>query len=150
MAEKNRKSRDLALELHLGTSMTKAEIAAKLGVSARTITSWANKDDWEKKAALHQATPQEVEADLMKILAELNKRYLSEEDANERVRISDQVAKFNKTLENLRKEKRISLTQIISVLKELLAFSEVHTPKFTAHLTELQDKYIRAKSEEYL
>jgi transposase len=144
------KSKNVALELYLNTGMTQADIAAKVGVSARTIGTWARKGEWEKKAALRQATPQEVETDLLTILSGLNKKYLAEEDATERVKLSDQVSKFNKALENLRKDKRMSLTQIIGVLKELLSFAEVHMPKITPMLTELEEKYVRTKSEEYL
>lgn len=150
MAKKNANARNLALELYLNTKTTKSDIAAKLGVSTRTITSWALKDKWDEKLSLHQATPQDLELDLIKILSQLNKQYLEEQDPSERVRISDQVAKFNKTLENLRKEKRLSLTQIISVLKDLISYAETTKPKILPELIDLQDQYIRTKSNEYL
>lgn len=144
------KSQHTALELFLTGSFSQKQIAETIGVSERTISTWAAKFQWDEQMALRSQAPQELENDLLQVIAGIVKERKNAEFATDRIRLADELSKYNKTLDSVRKESRLSLTAHCQIMKDLLAFVQVRMPDLMPRLMDMQQQYITTKSQEYL
>lgn len=144
------KAKEIAQELYVDAMLSNEEIAELTKVSARTLTTWIAEGKWKQQRALRATTAQDTEADILEILADCAKRRKESTSATERVAIADEASKWNKILENTRRDNRLSLRSHVQVMKDFLAFTNTRDPKFIGPLTLLQKQYITHKSAEYL
>lgn len=145
-----KKGRDLALELYLMDNIENEEIARIVGVSVRTLSNWINEGSWKKQRALRGTTPQELESDLIEIIADCAKKRKEATSASERMQIADEVSKYNKVWDNLKKDSRLSLTAHTQVLSDFTNFCNNNYPALLAQLVKAQKEYITIKAKEYL
>lgn len=149
MVQKKTRPQDVALELYLEGSMSQAEIADLIGVSERTILNWKTKGQWEKQLALRQQTPQELESDIIEIIAEIVKSRKDEKDPGQRLKLADELSKYNKIWDKLKKDSRLSLTEHITVMKDFIAFAQKHDPKSLKDILKLSKDYITELAPKY-
>lgn len=147
---KGKKGRETAQELYISATLSNAEIAELAGVSERTLTKWISDGGWKKQRALRNLTAQDMEADIVEILANAAKSRRESTSAIERAQIADEAVKWNKILENIRKDSRLSLNAHIQVMRDFLDFSNTRYPKLMSQLIEAQKAYVTHKAAEYL
>jgi phage terminase Nu1 subunit (DNA packaging protein) len=145
----------LAEELYIKGKKTNKEIAELVGVSEKTIGEWVEKFKWkERRNALLGSTNNGIQN--LKVLVDLYAEKLIEmeqsdtPDPKERARLTDALAKANKTLESFEKDNKIPYSVYINVMElimgDMLAKIE---PKhhlavlefFENHTNELALKY---------
>ncbi len=129
------KERDLAQILYVDQGLTAKEIAVKVGVSENTMTAWVNNGNWKDlRTAKLSATKVQVDnlksiindlaTERLNLYQELNERTTNEERASQirerMAKIDDSVSKWNKTLESVNKEGKISLKDTIIVVEDIL------------------------------
>lgn len=143
-------AKETAHQLFLDGKHTSKEIAALLNISERTISKWVQAGKWKEERAMRNVTPRELEADIMEIISELITQRKTCVDPKERISIADQISKYNKLLETMRKETRLALHVYVTVLDELLAFQNTRMPNATKTMVEVQRAFIDHKAAEYL
>jgi DNA-binding XRE family transcriptional regulator len=95
-----------AYTLFVNTAMTQKDIAEKVGVSAQTMTKWANDGKWEQQKKSLTTTRAEQLALLYEILAKLNaeaKAALDDDDPDTNPD-ADAIIKITAAIKNLEKE----------------------------------------------
>lgn len=143
-------------ELYVTNMLDQKDIAEMLRVTERTVSSWVNKTRngveaaWKKERALRQATPTELESDILEILAALAKQRKGTADAKERIVISQEVMAWNKALENMRRNNKPSLTTVTQILREFLDHCNFTSPKLVGQMVDLQKSFLQKKAPEYL
>lgn len=149
---KNRhKEKEQAKLLFIEGTRTSKEIANLLKVSERTVGKWAAEGKWKEQRALRGVSLQEMEGDLLEIIAGLlADRKKHSDDPQQRVKIADELSKYNKALQTLRRETKLPLAAYINVLEELIAFTGTRKPKFTPELVMTVKEFIDHKATEYI
>jgi transposase len=145
-----RKAKETAKQIFLDGKQTSKEIAQLVGVSERTLSKWVTEEKWREDRANRNVTPRELEADVVQIISALIEERKGCDDPKRRVAIADEISKYNKLMETLRKETRIALHVYVNVLDELMAFSSTRFPKQTPSMIEVQRAFLDHKAPEYL
>lgn len=153
------KERRTAHILYIEQSKTAKEISDLLGVAEKTIGEWVAKYGWKEERSARQASPQKRADNIKQIITNLSEDRLklsrqiktSEEtgkvdgidELREEVsRIDDAVSKWNKTLENVEKESRISLATYLNVMDEVFTAMRLFDPKLFMSTVEFQEQHI--------
>jgi transposase len=145
-----RKAKETAKQIFLDGKQTSKEIAQLVGVSERTLSKWVTEEKWREDRANRNVTPRELEADVVQIISALIEERKGCDDPKRRVAIADEISKYNKLMETLRKETRIALHVYVNVLDELMGFSSTRFPKQTPSMIEVQRAFLDHKAPEYL
>lgn len=145
-----RRAQETAKSLFLEGKLTAKEIASIVKVAERTISKWVTAGKWKEERAVRNVTPKEMENDVIEIINQLIMQRKSAVDASERMKIADELSKYNKLWENLKKDNKLALSAYITVLDELLSFQSTRHPDFTAKMVNLQREFIDHKASEYL
>lgn len=144
------KAKELALELFLSGDYDQKQIADLVRVTERTITSWSTSGDWKKQRALRQTTPAEIESDIIEVIGGVMRDIKKESDPKVRLALADQLSKYNKTWENLKKDSRSSMTVYTTIMKEFIAFVQKENSTALPSLLSLQKEFINSKADDYL
>ena len=160
------KEKKLARHFYVNEGKTAKEIAEIVGVTEKTLGDWVKKYGWknERDAVLFSAENRianikniisncaEEHLDLSKKVQEAIKSG-DKEEAN-RLReqmstISDQVSKWNKSLENLDKSNQISLSIRLTVMKQIFEALRNYDSNLFLKTIEFQEQYIHEISSNY-
>ncbi len=157
--------RKLARQLYMKGKMQK-EIALTVGVQEKTVSGWVNKYNWksEREARFSSSKKQirnikniistmaeerlQIHNDLQKAKANNNKNEV-ERLQKEAAIIDDGVSKWNKTLENLDKENRISLATRIDVLEDIFKDLQEYDAKLFLKTLDFQEHYLAQIASKY-
>lgn len=154
--------RALAKELYM-RGLNQKEVANRVGVQERTVGAWVKKYGWrtERDARINsdagrieslkdiitQLTGQHIE-----ILEELKR----EKDPKIRIEkqklgftLSNEVANYNKALESLRDQKRVSLAVYIDVMEQIFNALQIHSPKLYINLVDFQQDHLAEVAIKY-
>jgi len=163
MAKDN--ERKLAKQLFL-QGKTQKEIAALVSVQEKTIGDWVKKYGWKsEREARFGSTKKQIEnikaiisaisEERLKIHKDLQKaKGNSDKDEIERLQkeaavLDDGVSKWNKTLENMDKENRISLATHIEVMELIFQDLQNHNPKLFLKTLDFQETYLSKIASRY-
>lgn len=94
-------ARTLALMLYVKFGHTQQHIAETVGVSAKTISQWADKDDWQSQRELSQITPAQLQMQLIQKANKLLEEDLTDAQRKEIVQSADALSKLGKTIAQL-------------------------------------------------
>ncbi len=157
-----RREQQIARELYMNGKSQK-EIAKIVGVQEKTISAWVNKFGWK---AVRDAAVQKFEnkvenikqiiGDIADEVFSINERLNSCKDPEEckelrklRNQLADEAAKWNKALENLDKENKISFAKYLQVFEEIFNDLKKYDEKLFFKTIDFQEQHIQRKALEY-
>lgn len=157
MAKKDEQK--LARHLYVVDGKTAKECAELVNVSEKTMGTWVDKFGWknERDALIFSAENRitnikEIISNLaeqhLKLMADLKEAEKNKDaEAVENIRsqmasISDEAAKWNKSLENLEKASKISLAVRLTVMQDIFHSLNKYDSKLFLQTIEFQEKYI--------
>lgn len=163
-----RKEQKTARIYYVEKGKTAKEIAALLGVSEVTISRWVKDGGWKAQRTAHVSNPDaqaenikqlinnlaEQRLDLMKQLTELQKTPKTDPKTINQIRAAiaqtdDGVSKWNKTLENIEKEHKITLAAYIQVMTEIFDALNTQNPKLFMETLDFQEQHLNHVSAQY-
>ncbi|OGX23339.1 MAG: hypothetical protein A3K54_00030 [Omnitrophica WOR_2 bacterium RBG_13_44_8] len=153
------KERRTAHILYVEQAKNAHEISDLLGIPEKTIGQWVAKGSWKEERAARQASPAKRAGNIKLIITNLSEERLeldrkikaAENSGNTKdltelheavSRIDDAVSKWNKTLENIERENRISLATYLNVMDQVFAAMRQFDPKLFMSTIEFQDNHI--------
>jgi predicted transcriptional regulator len=153
------KERRTAHILYVEQGKTAREIADLIGVAEKTIGEWVSKGAWKEERTARQASPVKRADNIKLIITNLSEDRLSLDrrikaaeaegksgmlpDLREEVsRIDDAVSKWNKTLENIESENRISLSTYLNVMDQIFQAIRQYDVKLFMSTVEFQESHI--------
>ena len=149
------------------------EIALAVKVQEKTIGNWVKKYGWlNERDARFNSTKNRIEnikaiistlsenrLEVDKALQHAKKEFVetSEDTCKEAIErlqkeaavISDEVSKWNKTLENLDKENRISLATKITVMEDIFQDLQNYDSKLFMKMLDFQEQYLTKIASNY-
>lgn len=161
MAKK--KEQKIAKELYVNQGLTAKAIAEKGLATEKTIGNWVNKYGWKKLRDAKQNSS-ELRADrIAQVIETLTDQRLElfqsitrakeQKDKDllsqlqkEAVSIDDAISKWNKTLENLNKESRISLSIYLEVMEDIFKNLQAFDPGIHQTTLDFQEEHLNTIS----
>lgn len=154
--------RKLAAVMYIEQGKTAKEIAAKLSLSENTLGKWVADGNWkERRTAKITAGDSLIRSYRTLLQTLVDKRQLLEtepakrpgEDEEQRleraaerdrdkVRLSDEISKINKALDNAEKENKIPLSTYIKVMESIFDSMQKDCPKIYLQLLDFQEAHI--------
>lgn len=159
------KERNLAKELYFQNKDQK-EIALFCKVSQKTVGSWVKKFNWKEQRDAringnrkHIAAVKDVIGrltqerlllfDQIKEADNNNDMDLSLALAKKGANLADEISKYNKTLENLDKQNRISLSVYLEVMDQIFNDLNRKHPKLYQRLLDFQEEHLSIIASKY-
>lgn len=137
--------KEQAQELYVFTDMAQNEIAEQLGITTKTISVWKREGKWEEIKAARTVTKNQIIQNTYLQIASIYKK-AKEEDRNVTVAETDQLIKLGKLIEAI--DKKLSLSVIIQVFKELTGFIMNIDVDFAKELNKYQQEFINSRVNE--
>lgn len=144
--------------LYVEQGKTAREVADLIGVAEKTIGDWIAKGGWKEERTARQASPAKRADNIRQIITTLSEDRLRLDREckqaegrdpdelsklrEEISRIDDAVSKWNKTLENIEKETRISLATYLGVMDQIFAAMRTYDVKLYMNTVEFQEAHI--------
>jgi hypothetical protein len=142
------------------------DIARQINVSEKTVGNWIEKYNWKsERDARMNSNKKQVQRIREVISIKCERAIALENQINDAVKkndielidclkqqaisLGDEVSKWNKTLENLDKENRISLSVYIDVMDSVFKSLQKDYPKLYLQTLDFQDKHINEISLKY-
>jgi len=156
------KEKRIAKELYLGGKSQK-EIAKIVGVQEKTISIWVNKFGWKvlRDAQLSKADNnidniKKIISDIADETFAVNLKINKETDPEERKelrkyrnKLADEAAKWNKALENLDKQNKISFAIYLQVFEDIFNALRQNDQKLFLKTLDFQEEHIQQKAIQY-
>lgn len=156
------KEKRIAKELYLG-GKTQKEIAKIVGVQEKTISIWVNKFGWKvlRDAQLSKADNnidniKKIISDIADETFAVNLKINKETDPEERKelrkyrnQLADEAAKWNKALENLDKQNKISFAIYLQVFEDIFNSLRLYDQKLFIKTLDFQEEHIQQKAIQY-
>ena len=156
------KEKRIAKELYLGGKSQK-EIAKIVGVQEKTISIWVNKFGWKvlRDAQLSKADNnidniKKIISDIADETFAVNLKINKETDPEERKelrkyrnQLADEAAKWNKALENLDKQNKISFAIYLQVFEDIFTALRQNDQKLFLKTLDFQEEHIQQKAIQY-
>lgn len=153
------KEKKLAHELFVKQGKQAKEIAKLVDVSEKTLSKWVNDGNWKRERDARKNNAQNYIADLHELIGslteqrlELERTKLDELDANQReelqqkkIKLADEAAKWNKVLDNAKKEDNISLGIYIQVMEDIFTELSKWDRKLFMATIDFQESYLNQK-----
>jgi transposase len=159
------KERRTAQILYVEQGKTAKEVSELIGCAEKTIGEWVYKFGWKEERSARQASPAKRSDNIKQIITNLSEDRLrldrdirnfeknghceKQNDETtlqslreEVARIDDAVSKWNKTLENIEKENRVSLATYLHVMDEIFSALRLHDAKLYMATVEFQENHI--------
>lgn len=149
----------IARLLYVEQGKTAKEISLLIGVSEQTLTKWVNKLGWRDqrnalianpgvredniKQLINGLTEQRLELSGQLRTAETNKDSAAAFDIRKQLgQIDDAVSKWNKTLQNVKKDSQISLAVYISVMEMIFDALKMYDEKLYLKMIDFQEQHL--------
>lgn len=144
---------------------TQKATAEMLGITEQTVSEWARTDGWKEQREGRQQSSR-TEADNIRQIIRLNSerrldieheiadavklcdKKLEGELRSEANRLSDNSAKWAKTLREMEKNNKYSLGELINMMDDLFTDMRQHDPELFERTINFQQYYIRKKTQE--
>lgn len=154
---KNRE-RQLAKELYM-KGKQQNEIASLVNVQEKTVGDWVKKYNWKAERDSRVNSQSSTVENYKRILSMLSQKRLdlipemekAEAGRNEELmadltrrsmQIADEVSRYNKALENLDQENRVSLSTYIGVMDDIFKALQEYDPKLFMKLLDFQEEHL--------
>lgn len=148
-----------AKTLFIDQGKTAKDIAALLGITEKTVGTWINENGWKRERDARMASPANRIENINNIIGMLSderieldvkaKEAEKAQDTDEVTRIykrisqiDDSVSKWNKTLENINKEHKVSLATYLYVMDSIFKELNVYDPKLFLQTIDFQEHHI--------
>jgi len=153
------KERRTARILYVEQGKNAREVSDLIGIPEKTISQWVAKGSWKTERTARQASPVRRADNIKQIITNLSEERLeldrkikaAESSADtekltklreEVSRIDDAVSKWNKTLENIEKESRVSLTTYLNVMDQIFTAMRQYNTRLFMDTIEFQDDHL--------
>jgi hypothetical protein len=162
------KDRELKIAriLYVEQLKTAKEISGLINVSEATLSKWVEKHNWKDQRNARISSPsvrtdniRQLINDLSEQRIELGQQLKNAETSKSLeaitlirdniARVDDAVSKWNKTLENVDKENRISLSTYISVMEMIFDSLSRYDEKLYMSLLDFQEVHINEVSMKF-
>lgn len=164
-AEEYQKLKFSAYEYVVVQGKTQKSTAELLGITEQTVSDWAREGAWkELRQARQQSTRTEAEniRQIIRLNSErrleieneisnavkLSDKKLEAELRSEANRLSDNTAKWAKTLREMEKNNKYSLGELINMMDDMFTDMRQHDPELFEKTINFQQYYIRKKTNE--
>jgi len=163
--EEYQKLKFTAYEYIVIQGKTQKETAELLGLTEQTISDWARTEGWKQQREGRQQSSR-TEVENIKQIIRLNSerrldieneirdavkttdKKLEAELRSEANRLSDNSAKWAKTLREMEKDNKYSLGELINMMDDLFTDMRQHDPELFEKTIAFQQYYIRKKTQE--
>lgn len=154
------KERRTAHILYVEQGKNAREVSEMIGCAEKTIGEWVSKFGWKEERTARQASPAKRAENIKMIITNLSEdrlrldreiRTIESEGNNldslaelrDRVsHIDDSVSKWNKTLETIEKENKVSLSTYLLVMDEIFSAMRLYDVKMYMSSVEFQEHHI--------
>lgn len=160
------KEQKIARLLYVEQGKTAKEISSLIGVSEQTLTKWVNKLGWRDQRNAIIANPGIREDNIKQLINELSEQRLnmsrelreaeSKKDSalafdirKQLSQIDDAVSKWNKTLQNIKKESQISLSVYLSVMEMIFDDLRMYDEKLFLKTLDFQEQHLNDASKRF-
>jgi transcriptional regulator with XRE-family HTH domain len=133
--------KDYAKLLFIKENLSQKEIAQKVGISEKTMSKWANDDNWDRLRKSLLVTKEEqirwlyIMLDSIKTKTELSNNIIDSKTA-------DTLIKITAAIKNL-ETNDITISEIFSVGKRAIAWAQTNQAQDVAVIVELFDGFIK-------
>ncbi|UGU15207.1 DUF1804 family protein [Sinomicrobium kalidii] len=158
------KEKRIAFDYIVNQGVSPTVTAQKVGVSERTVTRWIQKEGWKKLRNAKQNMSAERSERIRQVIETLTEQRIElfaqikqakeGEDKQllfslqkEAVGIDDAISKWNKALENIDKENRVSLSAYLEVMEDIFKHLNQYDPKLYVDTLDFQEQHINTISE---
>jgi transposase len=146
MANKKSEEKKLAFELFMCTSLSQKQIADNVGVAEKTLSSWANNEEWDKLKMAKYSTDHEILLGLqellkLQVLDNIEKKKAGTFTKND----ADCLVEITKTIDTL--QNGISLRIYVQVLEEFMNAIPVKQTALRTSLAEFQMTFLTSKNK---
>ena len=156
------KERRIARILYVEHNKTAKEVAFDVGVTEKTLGDWVDKFGWkaERNAKLNNAKTQvnniksvinaltEERLDNSRKLEEETEKDIISELRKDIARIDSAIANWNKTLNTMDKENKISLSTYLHVMERVFNSFQKDEPKLYLKTLQFQEDHVQQISQE--
>ena len=143
MGKELTEKREYARLLFLREKLSQKEVAAKVDVSEKTISKWANDDKWDELKASSIVTRAEELSRIYMQIAELNDR-IEAKPMGERYAAKDEAIALDKLTQAARRlETETSVAQIIDVSMGILEWLRTVDFEEANRMANVFDRYIK-------
>lgn len=161
MAKKD--ERKLAKHYYLQGDKSQKEIAVIVNVREATIGSWIRKYGWDNLRAAQTASKENaidnikniilgIAEDRLRLTKELSaatEKELQQDIRRQIASLDDGVSKWNKTLENLDKNNKITLQVYLYVMEDIFKALRTYEPKLAYQLIDFQENHVHNIASRY-
>lgn len=162
------KERRTAHILFVEHDKTAKDISALVNVSEKTLSAWINKYGWKQERDARVLSPYKRQENIRQIITSLSEERLalqrslrhlpgdalSDENPHRASeirsaisKIDDAVSKWNKTLDNMTAEARISLTTYLSVMDGIFNALRCYDAALYVKTIDFQEEHVREITE---
>ena len=161
----NESKRRMARILFVEKGKNAREIEAEGFGTQKTIGRWIKKYNWKDLRDQFVNGPKQQIANIKQLIGSLTERRLANEVQLEQlpsddkdtiadlhrdnIRISDEVSKWNKTLENLDKANKVGLSVYCHVMEEIFHALEKYDPQLFANTLDFQEDHLKNVASNY-
>lgn len=155
-----RKERAVAQKLFVDQLMNQKEIAENLGVTEKTVSNWVNRYNWRQLRDAKLNNSKSRSENIKKVIEELTLMTLqnieqikiAEEEGDtqslldlkkETTRLSQEVAMYQKALERLEKEYKISLGTYLEVMEDIFKALMTHDHELFLKTLDFQKEHLQ-------
>lgn len=122
------------------------EIAAKVGVSEKTMSKWVNDNNWDALRKSMLITKTEILRNLYDLIDKISKK-LKEDDSIGDSKIADMYVKYTAAINNL--ETETSITQIIEAGRLFVNWLQTIDPVFALNVVNHLDAFIKERLKRF-
>ncbi len=138
-----KQKKEWAQQLYCEGNITQKAIADKVGVSEKTLSKWANDDNWDRLRKSLLISKQEQLSHMYEQLSEINaairKKNPGERYANSKE--ADIMAKITASIEQL--EEETNITDVFEVGKRFITFMQQNDFEKSKELVDYFDAFIK-------
>lgn len=146
-AHAKRDKQEEAYALFMNSDLTQAEIAERVGVAPKTLSSWVKKDEWHTQKAANSVTRKRVITGYLMQLHKLQEEIQNRKDhPYPNTRESDIITKITKAIKSL--EKGLTLSDYITATEELCRFGMNIDDKAMRQALPIIKEFIQVKARE--
>ncbi len=147
MANRKTKEQQLAKELYVKQLKTAKEIGEMLDVSENTVGKWIESGNWKRERDARKNNTENYISNLLELIGSLTEKRIAleqdpEADPETKVRLADEVAKWNKALETAQRKDEAPLAVKIKVMEEIFSAMQHHNAKLWHDSISFQEFYL--------
>ncbi|HXU27505.1 MAG TPA: hypothetical protein VN698_09760 [Bacteroidia bacterium] len=148
--------RQLAQTLYIDECLTAKEIAVKVDVTEKTVSSWVTAGKWKDLRLAKQTGPENLIKNLNELLNMMlekrialeRKKVKTKDEEAEYTRIIDEMSKLSKMIDTNQKEGKTSLRIHIFCIEKFMSALHQHNTKLFTELLNFQPEYLNKLADE--